>query len=293
MKFFIIDAFSEVPFGGNTAGVVFVPKDAEYPTDEVMQKVAAGFHFSETAFIQQVSDQKFHTRFFTPTKEVNLCGHATIAAFKALYQSGIVSEQPIYTNITKAGELKIQILDGVVYMDMAAPQLVSTIEDANELEQLYRVMGLSYGDMVDHGVKLPVQIVSTGLPDIMLPISSIDALFSINPDYEALTELSKKYNVIGVHAFVFKGETVKAHVRNFAPLYGINEESATGTSNGALTYYGFINNIIHNCEHCTFSQGEIMKRPSIIYTFLNYRDKDFRIQVGGKATIVANGNIDI
>ena len=79
------------------------------------------------------------------------------------------------------------------------------------------------------------QLISTGLPDIMMPVSSLEVLDRIEPDFPALSKLSERYEVVGVHAFTVNCDDATCHVRNFAPLYDIDEEAATGTSNGALT----------------------------------------------------------
>ncbi len=81
------------------------------------------------------------------------------------------------------------------------------------------------------------KMVSTGLPDILMPVQDEEELEKIDPDFKALTDLSKSYEVVGVHAFTISNKDGKIHARNFAPLYDIDEEAATGTANGALTYY--------------------------------------------------------
>ena len=80
MKFFIVDAFTDQPFGGNPAGVVLLESDT-FPKEELMLQIAAELRYSETAFIQRHTDKEFSIRYFTPKAEVDLCGHATIASF--------------------------------------------------------------------------------------------------------------------------------------------------------------------------------------------------------------------
>ena len=105
-------------------------------------------------------------------------------------------------------------------------------------------MGLDYEVQKEKGVVLIPQLISTGLPDIMMPVASPADLEKISPDFPALSKLSEKYQVVGVHAFTTDCDDATCHVRNFAPLYDIDEEAATGTSNGALTYFGYLNGFI-------------------------------------------------
>ena len=80
MRYFIVDAFTDRPFGGNPAGVVLLEGDT-FPSEEMMRRIAAELRYSETAFIRRHSAQEFTIRYFTPKAEVELCGHATIASF--------------------------------------------------------------------------------------------------------------------------------------------------------------------------------------------------------------------
>ena len=152
---------------------------------------------------------------------------------------------------------------------------------------------VDYQEQKKAGVRLTPQMISTGLPDIMMPVASLEALDAIAPDFPALSKLSEKYEVVGVHAFTLdcggkEGET--CHVRNFAPLYDIDEEAATGTSNGALTYYGYLNGFIKAGDDCCFVQGEKMGRPSEIRSHI---DAGCSVKVGGNAVILAEGEIYI
>ncbi len=241
MKFYIVDAFTETLFGGNPAGVVLVPPGQVYPPDELMKKTAAELRYSETAFVRQKTDGDFQVRYFTPAEEVELAGHATIGAFSALSKKGLVSEKQSYLFETLAGRITVRIEKGLATMDMATPEERGKIDQAPALEELCRIMGLHDEDVevFEKTKRLYPEIISTGLPDILLPVANRRALERIRPDFAALAELSARYQVTGVHAFCLgeKGDKVTAYCRNFAPAFGIDEEAAKGTSNGALTYY--------------------------------------------------------
>lgn len=293
MKFFIADAFSDKLFGGNPAGVVLLPNDTDFPPDETMIKTAAELRYSETAFIKQISENEFNIRYFTPVAEVDLCGHATIATFYCLMSAGVISENCKCLNHTKAGDINIEIKDSFVMMGMAAPKFMHLMDNPLELDRIYEIMGAEY----DASLDLRPMIISTGLPDIILPFNTRDELDALQPDMFLLSKVSEEYKVTGVHAFTLDSEgDITAHCRNFAPLYDIDEEAATGTSSGALTYYLYLNRVIGANDRCHLVQGEAMGRPSEILTEITADSKadgsvDCNIKVGGKAVVLARGEI--
>ena len=296
MKFQIVDAFTDTLFGGNPAGVVVIPDGKDYPEDEVMRRTAAELRYSETAFVKQEEDGVFRTRYFTPAAEVELCGHATIGSAYALMRFGMAQPGTVIRYETLAGAIDIVLREDSILMDMADPQAYGTIEGEEAVKELYRIMGIeAEGQGVwekDPAVYLKPEKISTGLIDIMLPVKDEDELERINPDFPALTELSRRYDVVGVHAFTVNGKDGFIHARNFAPLYDIDEEAATGTSNGALAYYLYRYGILQPDTVNTVIQGEKMERPSRIATQIVLQDEQPKIRVGGLAVTLAEGEID-
>ena len=279
MRYYIVDAFTSEPFGGNPAGVVLL--DGDFPSDKLMQQIAAEFRFSETVFVQQQDYNEFTMRYFTPAGEVDLCGHATVAAFGLMNLKGMVNDYQPSINHTLAGDLEVNI-DEQVMMQMAKPRIVDQQVDAARLHQVMAPSAdVQWPDM-------PIEIVSTGLPDIIMPVATLDDLNALQPDMEALSALSRDLNVVGVHAFVLTNDGFTGHVRNFAPLYGIPEESATGTANAALTHYLHRRELITPPATCRFMQGEAMQRPSAITTALH---ADGSIHVGGQCCVIARGDL--
>lgn len=306
MKLYIADAFTDKLFGGNPAGVVILDDGYGFPDDETMQKTAAELRYSETAFIRRIDDNTFNVRYFTPAAEVDLCGHATIASFHCLHSAGLVKTGTTVVNKTLAGDLNIAVEENSILMDMASPEYIGDIKDPVAAKELYEIMGLLFDANLQafknqpiaggDGSRLSPEIISTGLPDIIMPVADRAQLAAISPDFDALTELSRKYKVVGVHAFTLDGgrfrggdPNITAFCRNFAPLYDIDEEAATGTSNGALTYYLMRNGLVVAPSDCLFIQGEAMCRPSAIRS----RAQKNKIQVGGCAVILAEGIINI
>lgn len=296
MKYFVVDAFAQEPFGGNPAGVVLLGENVPFPADGLMVKIAAELRYSETAFVQQNGPAEFTVRYFTPAAEVDLCGHATIAAFSVLRDEGIVQPGNVCLNHSLAGDLQV-IVSEQIMMQMAPPVVVGTVSDTGRLDAIMRADGDAVGG-AEGAVSaeraavgtLPAEIVSTGLPDIIYPVQSIQALNALAPDMDALSALSAELNVVGVHAFALSDDGYTAHVRNFAPLYDIPEESATGTANAALTYYLYQNGIIPQDSKCTFMQGETMGRPSVVSTELRTNGS---VYVGGNSYILGKGEFNL
>ena len=279
LKYFIVDAFTNESFGGNPAGVVLL--DGDFPSERLMQQVAAELRYSETVFVQRQAIDEFRLRYFTPCSEVDLCGHATIAVFGVLWRHGMVGDQAPIINHTLAGDLKVSI-ERQVMMQMAMPTVVDKRVDP---ERLHRIMA---GDKPMEWPGLPIEVVSTGLPDIIMPVKDMESLNALQPDMAALSALSQELDVVGVHAFALTDDGYTAHVRNFAPLYGVPEESATGTANAALTHYLQRWGRVTAGDECRFMQGEAMQRPSVVATVLH---TDGSIWVGGDSVIVAEGDL--
>jgi len=270
----LIKAFSMNNQGGNPAGVVI---DADTLSGSQMQEIAAEVGYSETAFVQSSDIANYKVRFFTPNAEVDLCGHATIATFSSMALKGLLKPGHI-TQETKAGVLKLDIKeDQTVIMEQAKPAFY---EMPNE-EEVLRSLGLSLGARHE---TLHLQIVSTGLKDLFIPLKSKAYLSGIKPDFARIREISRKLDVTGYHVFVLDApDGYTASCRNFAPLYDIPEESATGTSSGALASYLWKHKIVESPD-MTFIQGVDMGSPSEIRAQLVITDGEIQeVWVGGRA----------
>ena len=279
-----IDAFTDVPFGGNAAGVALI--EGDYPADSEMLETAKFMGYSETAFVKKLDESTIQLRYFTPAAEVDLCGHATVGSFFGLYKWGMIEIGKPYKALTKAGEINVDVSEnGVVWMDMATPADMGGMND-KDTEALYAMYGLSLKDAGE----LRPYLISTGLPDIMMPVASREILANLKPDMDAISAISEKLHVTGVHVFTLDTdpnamEAATAHARNFAPLYDIPEEAATGTSNGALTYYLWKRGLIKPGKANLVVQGEAMGRPSDIRTVLYEENGSVKVRVGGRAAI--------
>jgi PhzF family phenazine biosynthesis protein len=287
VKVYTLNAFAKTSRGGNPAGVVL---EGSNLSDNEMQKIAQEVGFSETAFVLKSDKADFKVRFFTPNGEVDLCGHATIATFFLMAKLGPIKVGK-YTQETKAGILNFEVQDNnFIFMYQNLPQFFDEIDKKEIAESLNISEEIISND-------LPVQIVSTGLRDIFIPIKSLKNLHSIKPKFEKVSEISKKYGVVGYHLFTLEtkfGST--AHCRNLAPLYDIPEESATGTSSGALSCYLFKYGKIskQDANYLIFEQGYTMNKPSEIFVNLKLQDhKIVEVRVGGVASNIQEKELSI
>ncbi len=282
MKVYVMDSFSDRIFGGNQAGVVLADKALE---PAVMQQVAAELKHSETAFVWQTEEGN-RLRYFTPAGEVDLCGHATVAVFALLRRLGRIDDGT-HKALTRAGALEIEVSGETVWMDMAPPKTLGILPEES-WEELYGAYGLT---LEDRPADLPPEIVSTGLADIMMPVRDHETLLRAVQDERTVTELSRRFDVTGVHMFCLGEEAV--YCSNFAPLYDIPEECATGTSNGALTYYLYERSLVEPERENLFLQGEHMERPSRILSRLTVQDGVVRVRIGGQAVMSLAGEMDL
>lgn len=279
MELYVADVFTTARFSGNQAGVALLGSE-DFPSESLMKALAGELKHSETAFVRQTGERVFHIRYFTPAEEVELCGHATIGAFTVLRDTGVITPGCYRLN-TCSGSLEIEVGADAVWMDMASP---ADGRDFCEEEQaeLYEAYGLTLADRPEG---LAPQAVSTGLMDILLPVKDLAALERAEQKEGEVTRLSQHYQVVGVHMFCAGTADAAAHCRNFAPLYAIPEEAATGTSNGALTYYLYRRGLVIAGKDNRFVQGEKMGKPSEILSRITEDESGVKVRVGGRALL--------
>ncbi len=273
-RIYVVNAFADSIFSGNTAGVVILD---EFLDEKTMRSIAAELRYSETAFVKKLDKKRFKTRYFTPNEEVDMCGHATLAVFFALKDFGTIDKGE-YINITKSGELSVVISEDEVFAELPEARTVRELS-MQEIKELSDIMRISSDDILSKP-----RIISSGLDDIQLLVSSKDVLLSIDNDNDRLSDFSKKLGVVGLHAFCIEGKEVNA--RNFAPLYAIDEEPATGTSNGGLFHY-MVEYLEYKKDRVSVFQGESMNRRSKIVVL----KKDSKTYVGGSVKLLARGEL--
>lgn len=263
--------------GGNPAGVVLNADNLSY--DEKL-KIAQTVGYSETAFVSKDDEVDFEVSFFTVTDEVDFCGHATLATFSTLFSKNLISAGK-YKQRTKAGILSVNVEeDGRVVMEQACP----TYLQAFEYEDIAELIGLPF-DILS-STQLPIEVISTGLHDVIVPVP-LGCLDKLEVDNEKLSEFCEKYDLIGMHAFELNDSHSEftAICRNFAPLFGIPEESATGSSSGALACY-LVKHVFAGEEtfDFVFEQGRAMGCVSRLSASVKLENGQVsKVEVGGKA----------
>ena len=269
----VVSSTFERTFGGQVAAQTLVAALSTVPPEYVLHSLHGYFVGPGNPAVPT------HFESVTPTEEVELCGHATISVFSTLRQLEIITIGK-YIAKTLAGDLEIIVDENFIWMDMSAPR-IEYIFNSNEIKEIYSAFNL---DISQAPKNLIPKIVNTGLSDIIIPIDNKEVLDSFIMNKEKVIELSKKYKVVGAHLFTLdKNKKVTAFCRNIAPLVGIDEECATGTSNGALTHYLKDYDVISTQDINTFIQGESMGRASTIFS--KYKEDDKTIQIGGNAVI--------
>src|SRR5699024_9293767 len=287
-----VDVFTESTFQGNSAGVVPYAKGLD---EKDMQRIANEMNLCETAFIIPIDKNKFETRFFTPCCEIELCGHATIGSFYTLgkmnYISPIENGRKKVIQKTKVGELPVELFytDGnidKVFMEQKNPDSLGRIDNLTELLYALNIKEEDIG--IGEKFVYP-EIISTGVLDLILPLKEKKTLDNLMVDFRKVSKISEKLKITGIHVFHLpNANSDRVYARNFAPFVGINEEAATGTSNGALMYFLKKNKLI-NSNEIKAIQGEVLGRPSVLYCEIGEKNNDFIVKVGGKARIVLEG----
>ena len=284
----LVDAFTAEPLAGNPAGVV---PDAEGLSDGQLAAVAAELGASETAFLTDgdgAADDRL--RYFSPTTEVDLCGHATIATYGALFAEGAIDggERTLRTNV---GDLTVAVGDdGTVWMRQQAPSVEVVDVDAGRLGE---ALGVDPAALCDVGADLPVAVASTGLPFLVVPVNFLERLGEADPNDAAVEVLSEEFDVAGVYAFTFDALDADStlHGRAFVPSLGIAEDPVTGTASGAVGGYLRHVNAFDGDEpdEFRFEQGHFLDRPGHV----RVRVEPDGVRVGGRASVALDGEIRI
>ena len=274
----LVSAFTVNGKGGNLAGVVF---NADNLSDAEKLKIAQAVGYSETAFVASDNEADFAVSFFTTTAEVDFCGHATLATFSTMYQKGMLTAGS-YVQRTKAGMLSVTIeSNGKVVMEQQLPEKIASFSS----QQIAHVIGLESNIL--ESTHLPIEAISTGLADVIIPVPR-GYLDTLVPDDERIADFCKQHNLVGFHVFELCELQSKhtASCRNFAPLFGISEESATGSSCGALACY-LSEHLTELGSEYVFEQGRAMNCISVITASVESDNSIIRsVKVGGFANSI-------
>lgn len=293
-----LDVFTANRFEGNQLAVFH---EAQGIDPVLMATIAREINFSETTFIlpAEREDTDVRMRIFTPGVELPIAGHPTIGSTFALAHLGrIAPPQHIWTYGLGVGPTRVELTWerdrlSFAWMDQQLPEVR---EPASPAADVLRAVGVSRSALSSH----PVQEVSCGVPYLLLPLTSRDAVDAASPDSAALRALRSAFPGVQAAVYLFSlervDEQVTAYCRMFAAGFGIAEDPATGSAAGPLGCYLVQQGIVTGDAAGTmvFWQGVAMRRPSRIRVAIGeQRGKVTRVQVGGEAVLVAEGTLTV
>lgn len=338
-QFIQLDVFTNQPFAGNPLAVfpeaeglndeqmmkiaremnlsetVFVlkPERGKQQTANIGQQIAKSDERTATGDNPQskISNQQSvlrRLRIFTPAREIPFAGHPIAGTWNALAREGIVPLPEGGNGWTRIHHevgigvlpVDIEFKDGVplqVVMTQGKFEIVDEIDDSREQAELARALGR---DRDDFDENLPIQIISTGLTSLAIPIRSLADLGNCRVNGGLLGELYTSHGATGCHAFsretIEVGES-RVHARFFAPADNIAEDPATGSASGALGGY-----LVHHGAtgiepvdgryKFVIEQGDFMHRPSRINLDVSGKPGVVEeVKVGGPSVIVARGEV--
>jgi PhzF family phenazine biosynthesis protein len=280
IKAHIINAFVDGNIGGNPAGVVL---NADDLSRSQKLEIAAGIGLSETAFVSSSEVADFKLEFFTPTKQIAHCGHATIATFVYLRELGMITKSRT-SKETIDGNREIYFDGDIVLMEQLAP---SYIKVDHFVDAICSSLKISIDDLLTNHNPF---IVNTGNSFLIVPLKDEKAVLGAHADLDEIQRISEEFDLIGYYIFSQKtrGPGRDAATRMFAPRYGIKEESATGMAAGPLACYLYHKMGI-NKDSFLIEQGHLMEptSPSLIKVQLKIEDGIIsRLIAGGKAKVM-------
>jgi PhzF family phenazine biosynthesis protein len=256
-----VDAFTETPLTGNPAGVV---TDAHELTEDEMQLIAREMSVPETAFVLPSSTPgaDLRIRWFSPTVEVPLCGHATIASFHALAEEGLhgMSHEGAYkfTIETLSGLLPVTVEKSATTNDILFGLNLPAFTRANiQKLDVVRILNISLDECES---RMPI------VADryLYVPIRRLHTIFALKPNLFAVSQFLSNRNLSGL--CVFTTETVdrtsSVHSRFFAPNLGINEDPVTGSANGPLGVYLYEHGVLNGKSGSTAPRSTSKKGPA-------------------------------
>ena len=291
-----VDAFTTTPLTGNACAVVF---DADTLSKAEMQAIAREQNLSETAFVLKSNVADIGARYFTVSEEIPLAGHPTIATIHALVEAGRIKLTGAHTQITlelRVGPIPIDIHEADsangtprrIVMSQKKPQFLRTWS-ANEVLPGF---GLSAEDALPN---VPIQTVSTGTPQLMIPVKDPDVLRRIQLDTQWLTTLRKHGDYFSIHVFCPQG--LSAGAGTFARHFGLPPDMAedpfTGSATGGMAAYLWHYGVLASSTFIA-EQGHWMSRPGQAQVeVVGPRENIETVKVGGPAVTVIRGELTL
>ncbi|MEW9207807.1 PhzF family isomerase [Citrobacter werkmanii] len=281
-----VDAFTSVPFRGNSAGVVL---HADGLSEAQMQLIARELRHSETAFLLTSNESDVHIRYFTPTVEVPICGHATVAAhYVRANVLGLGNTTVWQTSLAGRHRVDIEAIgdDYRISLEQGIPGFEPPLEGAVRTA-IIRALHLSEDDMLPG---LPIQVATTGHSKVMIPLKPEVDLDALSPDLQALATISQQIGCNGFFPFqIRKGENA-TDGRMFSPAIGIVEDPVTGNANGPMGAWLVHHRLMaHDGKTLRVQghQGRALGRDGIVDVTVAIRDNQpEKVTITGSAVIL-------
>ena len=306
-RFLQLDVFTDHAFSGNPLAVF---PEAAGLSDEVMLKIAREMNLSETVFVLESEKPAVlrRLRIFTPTREIPFAGHPVVGTWNALAREGVVPmpeggngwqriQQEVGIGVLP---VDIEFKDGQpvqVVMTQGKFEILDEVDDGPDQAEIARALGLAREDLDE---SLPIQVITTGLSCMAVPIRSLADLRSCRVNAALLAEIYTRRGATGCDAFTRETLEIgasRAHARFFAPADNIAEDPATGSACGALGAY-----LVHHGAlslepedgryRFVIEQGDFIHRPSRISLDVKGGPRTIEeVKIGGPSVLVARGEV--
>jgi trans-2,3-dihydro-3-hydroxyanthranilate isomerase len=299
-RYFQLDVFSDRLFGGNQLAVFL---DGRGLPADTMQLIAREMNFSETTFVlpAERADTDVRMRVFTPSTELPIAGHPTIGSTFALARAGVIApDRDQFVFGLGVGPVPVELAwrNGdlnFAWMTQPQPRFVARFDG---LSLVAAALGVSEAAIA--GTKLPVEIVSCGVPFLMVPITSraaVDSAILNVPAYDSLMQ-ALRGEASGLFFFSLErgDDKATAYSRMFAPEVGVPEDPATGVASGPLGAYLVRHELVTPAAARSILslQGVKMGRPSQVHISIRVEGGDIRsVRVGGAAVVAGEGTLYI
>ena len=279
MKIYKYEVFTDKAGMGNPAGVVFECDDL---TEDEMQKSAEKIGFNETVFLLASKEADIKMRYFTPGHEMNLCGHATIAGVKALFEK---ENKKIKTVETLSGIIDVNMEvqnTGKTFISMK--QLPAQFEEfKGDKAKLAEAIGITEKDIDDD---LPIMYGSTGIWTLLIPIKKLDIFSKMKPENKRFPEVLTQKPRASVHPFCLEtyDKNADMHGRHFSsPFSGTVEDPVTGTASGVMGayYISFIKSLDE--KNIAVEQGQEIGKSGMIYVKVKKEYGNLNVEIKGEA----------
>ena len=280
VAFRLVDSFTEIPFRGNQLCVV--TETPEHLSGEQMQMLALEMNFSETTFVTESSAAGYRMRIFTPGAELPFAGHPTIGTAYTLASEGRTSVRTVQTTAIGDVPVEVDLSGGFAWMTQQRPVLGEEFADRVVVAE---AAGLEAEDLHP---QLPMQVISTGLGPLLVPIRDEAALRRAERHEPACRRVIAASGGECLYLFSIRADG-DVMARMFDASVGVGEDPATGSAAGPLGVYLASRGLAGMPGRVVVAQGEMVGRPSFLHVDVRPDDDSWIVRVGGGVRIVGEG----